>query len=135
MIKSKKLFDTLIYFIRSERSVLRVGQGEFPDAILDILIKKDGIVIWENQGIFKLISAPILHNIWLTREASQQLKKGYTRIEGPGNLEEISWGQGILISPTIVKNILLVPCEKRNGFSNSDPTAQPAKEHTNADIR
>lgn len=130
MIKSKKLFESFIYFIRYDGPFpLKVGSKELPDTVLDILIKKNGIVIWENQGIFKLIPVTILHNIWLTCGTSQQLKKGYPRMTPPSGLNEISFSQGIIIPPAIVKNLLLIPYEKRNGFSDPDSTAHSTSEN------
>lgn len=121
MVKSKKLFEPLIYFIRHDSQILRVGGEELPNAILEMLIKKNGIVIWENQGTFALISAPILHNVWLTYGTSHKIKKEYPLAGCPHNLKEIAWKQGIILTSTIVNNLLLIPNEKRNGFPDPKP--------------
>ena len=110
-MKSKKLFDSLIYYVRYDGPTLEIGSDEFPEVVLDILIKKNGILIWENQGTYKLVPAPVLHNIWLNHEASQQIKEEYPRVEGARGLNTISWNQGLPISPLIARNFLLVPHE------------------------
>ncbi len=123
MIESKRLFKVLIYRVRHNGPTLRAGNDELSDIILDLLVREKGIVIWENQGVFRLISAPILRNLELTRKASHQIKKDYHRIAGSNGLEEISWNQGIAISPVIVQNLPLVPREELSDTKADTATA------------
>ncbi len=128
MIKSKRLFDSLIYFIRYDGPTLTIGTDEFPTAILDTLIQKNGLVIWENQGTFKLIPTPVIHNIWLASDASDQIKKEYPRTEVPHGLNTVSWNQGLPISPVMARNFLSIPHEIRNGFADADTPTQATSE-------
>ena len=128
MVKSRKLFDSLIYYIQYDGPILRVGSDEFPSVVLETLVHKNGLAIWENQGTFKLISAPILHNILLTCGASQQLKEEYPRTGVPRGLNTISWSQGQPISPVIARNFLLVPHEERKSFADPDAATKAASE-------
>lgn len=128
MVKSKRLFDSLIYFIRYDGSTLTVGNDEFPEAVLDMLIQNNGLLIWENQGTFRLIPAPVIHNIWLASVASDQLKKEYPRAEISHGLNAVSWKQGLLISPIVARNFLTVPHEKRKGFADTNPAPEPTSE-------
>lgn len=128
MVKSRKLFDSLIYYIRYDGPVLKIGSDEFPAVVLELLVHKNGLVIWENQGTFKLIPAPVLHNILLTCGASHQLKKEYPRTGVSKGLNTISWGQGQPISPVIARNFLLVPHEERKSFADPDAATKATSE-------
>lgn len=122
-IESQTLFEISGYFIRHDGPFLRIDSEEFSEAILDILVENKSIVIWENQGSFKLIPTQILQNIQLVYGVSQQLAKEYPRTQRYDNLRVISWEQGITIPPQ-----LLAACEKRHELSNTDTSADPTTE-------
>jgi hypothetical protein len=132
MIKSGQFCRPLIYFIQCDTPILRMASVEFLLTTLDTLVNQNGIIIWERQGTYRLFTTSILRNAQLTCEASQQIKKNYSRITGASSLREISWLQGICIPSVIVQNLLLIPREECNSFSNPNSTANTTgKDQTN----
>ncbi len=129
MVKSRKCFAPYIYYLRYDRYTLKVGTEEFPDKVLTTLCdRKDGLVIWENQGAFKLIPAAILLNLLHARHASQQIKESYPRAVGPQSLNEITWSQGLPIAATIAGHLLLTPCKEPNELDDTNSDTGPAGE-------
>lgn len=125
MVKSRKCFEPYIYYVRYDRPTLRVGTEEFPDKVLTILCdRKDGLIIWENQGTFKLIPAGVLLNLSQARLASQKLAKSYPLVKGPRSLSEITWDQGVPITPTVVEHLLLTPCDATDESTEPDTPAE-----------
>lgn len=126
MIKSGKTLEPYIHFIRHNQPVLQIGTTEFPQIVLDIVVNELGIIIWENQGSFKIISYYVLRNAQLHYETLQQLKKEYPRTTKPSSLIEITWGQGISISSDAFKVLFLTPCNHSDELSKTDTPTDPA---------
>lgn len=122
MIKSTASLETFIYFVRCDEQILRIGSNIFPISILNRLVEKHGIVIWEAQGAFKLISTPILFNMILSYNTAQQLKKEYPRTRGLNDLRTIDWNQGISIPSAAVESLLLTAHNSSDDFINTDST-------------
>ena len=120
MIESKTYFKSIAYFIRCNKTLLQLGEkGKLSIHALKALLERNGIIIWENQGIFKLIPNSILRNVWTNFNAAQQIKENYPLTTEPRKLKEISWNQGIPISPIVVKNLLIID-NSGNESSNTD---------------
>jgi hypothetical protein len=104
MIKSQTVFKISGYFIRYDGLNLPIsdkelpGKKELPVVILLALVNHKGILIWENQGVFKLIPEQVLRNAKLNHEASRQLKKEYPRTKKLDSLKTISWEQGVPVT-------------------------------------
>lgn len=120
MIESGKNLEPYIHFIRHNRPVLRVGTTEFPRTVLDIVVNELGVIIWENQGSFKIISYYVLRNTQMYCETSQRLGKEYPRTTKLDRLSEITWEQGIFISSDAFKALFLAPRDSGNELGNTD---------------
>lgn len=124
-VKSETFFEVPIYFVRGHDLVLRIGSNDLPTKILNSLIERNGIIIWEVQGTFRLVPAPILCNILLNYHASQQLKKEYPRTKGLDGFTTIVWDQGISIPSAAVEILLLAARDHSDEFSKADTPANP----------
>lgn len=127
-VKSETSFETFIYYLRHDNLTLQIDNKIFPDKILNLLIKRNGVLIWEAQGAFKLIPAPILCNLILNYNASQQLKKEYPRTKEPDGFTTIVWNQGISLSPAAADVLLLAACKERYELCEPDTTTDPTTE-------
>jgi len=125
MIKSGKTLEPYIHFIRYDRSVLRVGTIEFPRAVLDTVVDELGVIIWENQGSFRILSYYVLRNTQLHCETSQQLEKEYPRTTKPKSLIEITWAHGIPISSDAVMALFLNSRDSGDKLGNTDTAPDP----------
>lgn len=127
MIKSMSIFEPHIYFIQHDKLILRVGSKKFPRPVLLSLINLKALLIWKNQGSFRLIPASVLCNLQTSGEVTEQIKKEYPRYEPLTSLDEITWDQGEPITLAVVK-ILLTACKKRYELRNPDTAADPTTE-------
>ena len=127
-MKPREIFDSFIYFTQCDRLVLEMGSKEFPVAVLQMLLKRNGVLIWENQGSFKLIPSPVLRNLMMHYETARKLDAVYPRIKPSTHMNKITWEQGITISPTVVKALLLTPHKGSDGLSEPDPATNPTGE-------
>lgn len=128
MIKAETFYYPHICFIRYNGLTLQIGDKHFPIWILKTLIKANGIIIWENQGAFRLIPNPILCNLKTQYENAQSLVAVYPRIKPPNDLNKILWEQGEPISSKIVEYLLSTSHEESDSPSGSDPTTQSTSE-------
>ena len=117
MIKSNILHKPLIYFVRCTGLILQIADTTLSGAMLDTLHDKNGIVIWENQGMFKLIPVLVLWNVLMEYKFTQQLKAQYPRTTV--NFVAIHWNQGIDISPKVVES-LLASQEECSGLTDTE---------------
>ena len=127
MIKpdKNKLYKPTVYFIRCHGPVLRVG-GDLPVAIFHLLINTKGVIIWEQQGRFKIIPPVILSNLARQYEAARSIGALYPRITPPTALTEIQWDQGT----DIYYNTVMVLLTTENCLGESDTTTDTTgKDH------
>lgn len=122
-MKSGKFYKPLIYFVRYNGLVLSVGE-QIPGRVVIALIEKGGIVIWENQGSFRLIASPILRNLVSHYEAARSRAILYPRIKPPATLNELSWEQGIDVSLKTAESLLSVPHEDGDELSNPNTATE-----------
>ena len=127
MIKSMSIFGPHIYFIQHDKLVLRVGSRKFPETVLLSLINLKAVLIWKNQGSFRLIPASVLCNLQASCETAAQIKKEFPRYKPLTSLDEITWDQGLPITLTVVKT-LLTACKKRYELCDSNATADSTTE-------
>jgi len=131
MLISKKIYRPIIYFFQHNASILPIGNDGLPPTIVATLIDEHGIIIWKNQGMFRLISNTVIHNLKTDYETARSLNALYPRMKVPAHLNEISWNQGIPISPEIVKILLSTTGKKSDSFGDSDASTETAnKDHT-----
>ena len=124
MIKSMSIFGPHIYFIQHDKLILRVGSKKFPRTVLLSLIGLKALLIWKNQGSFRLIPASILSNLQASCEVTEQIKKEFPRYEPLTRLNEITWDQGLPITLTVVKT-LLTACKKRYELCETNTPTDP----------
>jgi len=134
-MKVQTFFKPVICLVQHNSSTLaidtQIDDPRMLDSILYTLIKKNGIVIWENQGRFKLIILHIIQNALETYKISQQLKYEYPRTAGSAILNKITWEQGIDVSSEAVKELLSIPTDSSDDPGDSDaPTDTAGKDQT-----
>lgn len=125
MIRSNKFYESFIYFLHCNNSVLQLGSIELPTTDFLTLLEKSGVLIWENQGTFAIFAPPILQNIKIRYENARSIEAAYPRIKPPKGLTDLLWDQGTRISPTTV-SILLAACNHSDELSKTDTPADPA---------
>lgn len=126
-IKSRMSYDASIYFIRGDKLVLTVGV-ELSTTALRLLVAKDGVLIWEHHGSYKLIPTAILRNIITRYETARAISASYPRIKPPKDLMLIDWNQGWYVKPEIAEALLLVPRNHSDELGNTDSTTNPTTE-------
>lgn len=107
-----KLYKLHIHYTRSNTRILKLGSAELPTSAVQNLLANGGVLIWENQGSFKIVPNLVLHNMKLRYETARSIDALYPRTKPSAKLNEISWEQGIAISPAVVKALLLTPGEE-----------------------
>lgn len=128
MLESGKFYRPTIFFVQHNEMFLKVG-GELPTKILHTLIEINGVIIWENQGVFRLVPSHILRNLITQYETARSLNALYPRTKFPDNLLNITWDQGINISTVCETIKALLSTEESLG--NSDTATDPTGEdHT-----
>ena len=123
----KHLFEPLLYHIRCNKGYLVIGDMGIPITTLALLVEKNGMIIWENQGFFKLIPNSVLRNLRTRYENARSIAAVYSRVKPPKGLTEINWNQGIDI-PSAVAKVLLTACKKRYELRKPDTTTDPTTE-------
>lgn len=124
MTKSMSIFGPHIYFIQHDKLILRVGGKKFPRPVLLSLINLKAVLIWKNQGSFRLIPTSVLCNIQTSCEITEQLKDEFPRYKPLSNLEEITWDQGEPVTLAVVK-ALLTSCKERHELRDANTPADP----------
>lgn len=91
---------------------------------LTMLHHNTAMIIWENQGQFRIFSLSIIHNAWMAALSSANQKKFNQRHVAFPSL--INWAQGVDITPEVV-NILRAR-EGRDSSGGSDTEANTPAE-------
>lgn len=103
---------------------------ELTDLVYEVLTGlrlNDVILIWENQGRFRVISPAVIHNAWMATLSSIEQKTFNPRhVAFPS---PICWTQGVDITPDIV-NILRAREGCDSSSYPSSETDPPAKDQT-----
>ncbi len=129
-MRSMTFHVPLIYYVHFDGPVLFMGEPEIVDRILTRLVNEiNGVLIWENQGAYRLIPATVLFNLFTNREFLRRQMEHYPRITVSPDLSEITWNQGIAISPTVVEHLLLAPCDSSDESGKSDSATEPTVEN------
>ena len=104
-----------IVYIQCGALILRIVEegkfstGELPIQVLFSLHANKGVILWSNQGLHRLIPASIVHNAYCAYCIARELEKGfgtYHQIEAPASLKEISWDQGIEVTPELARHLM-----------------------------
>jgi len=122
-MKPNNFYTPYIYFLQCTKRVIQIGK-ELPTRVVVqlLLADKSGILIWENQGSFKIIPNSILRNLKTHYENTRSLSAMYPRIRPPKNLNTISWEQGYYILPEVAKLLLSIPDNRGDDFSEPNTT-------------
>ena len=123
-----KLITLPIYYVQQEGPVLTIESPVLPTSALQILLRDEGIILWENRGMFKLIPAPVIRNTLASYEDAQVVAAGYTRTVGPSWLREVSWSQGIPVPSDVARKLLSASGNGGNDLSDPKPTTQANSE-------
>lgn len=86
----------LIYFVEDNDPELNLSA-----VILARLSNNNAVIIWKNQGAFKLITSARIHNHWMAVQTIARQKKFNPRNTPPKF--PFFWSSGIQISPQVVK--------------------------------
>ena len=128
MTESGKFYTTSIYHIKCDKSMLQIGSDELPASIFREIAKDYGLVVWEHQGIFKLMDPTLIRNLEIRYETDRSINALYPRITPPKGLDWISWSQGVSISPAVVKILLSTPNDSSDNLGDTNPTTGPNSE-------
>lgn len=88
----------LIYFVEHNDSELEVSLD-----VLTILSSNAAVIIWKNQGAFKLFSQGKIHHHWARAQTAIKQMKFYSRNNPPRN--PFVWGHGLDISQEVVEEL------------------------------
>ena len=121
----------LIYHTRHDEHILRVGETELPTSILHTLLEEiDGMILWESQGVFGLITNEVLRNLVTRYETARSIDELYPRTKTPANLTNLSWNQCIMVPQEVARVLLSAPHEQANNLRDSKTAAKtPDKDH------
>lgn len=121
-----ELSEYVLYFhlINCGKPVLKIGSEELSGKLAIEIMERDSIIIWENQGMFKLIPNSILRNLKTQYENARRIDALYPRIEPPIGLNKISWDQGISIPEAVVQILL-----SKEKFGDTKSTAESTSEN------
>lgn len=93
------------------------------DIILGKLITEGGVILWENEGMFRLISNPVIINATICRKVGQAIEVMYPRTGSLDTRGHISWEQGIDLSSELVRGLL---GEETDNLDDTDSATKPA---------
>ena len=105
-MKPETMYDTTVYFARTNDATLTVGsvgKNFIEGTALQELSEHRGIILWECNGLFRIIPINIICNVLQLWESVQRLREYYPRLECPRI--EFTWSQGIDVSDQVVKRI------------------------------
>ena len=90
----------------------------------------DGMILWESQGVFGLITNEVLRNLVTRYETARSIDEFYPRTKTPANLTNLSWNQCIMVPQEVARVLLSAPHEQANNLRDSKTAAKtPDKDH------
>ena len=124
MLKSGSFLQREVYFIRSSKPSLEIGDPDFGGGIVHNSFAMQNIdaILWENQGAFKLIPRNIVLNLISQHETARSLTASYPRTKP--HAARVTWTQGIPIDSMVVKALFSIAEERRDGLSNPDASTE-----------
>ena len=117
-MENAKMYNLRFVLVAGNGTFLTVG-GDIPAEIVADVIDNGGVLIWENQGQFRLIPNSILRNVKIQYKNARRLVTFFPRGTPRKNLNQISWVQGVAISPTVVR--LLTASQDGHHAGQPDP--------------
>ncbi len=111
------------FFIRRDGPTLRIGEDVLPVKVIDTLRWIDGFILWERQGMFRIIPAPVIANLVSNYETARSIRAMYPRARPPAGLNTISWEQGIVISPPVANTLMSSSGKEGDGLGNTNTAA------------
>ncbi len=119
MSNSHEYHEIVIGAIRGNKPWIGI-LGKFSENYLANFLRKDGIWLWENQGLFRLISRAQLQNAQIRLETARRQQAYYPRLENQEALVRIYWEAGIPISAGAAKCLLSAPSEESKDSGEAD---------------
>ena len=118
--KQDSVFFYQLHYTKHNGTTLHLGTPELWCDRLEALVYQKGFILWENQGMFRLITAAVVKNASERYAAAQQLENGYAhhQLKAPDGLKEIYWDQGIPVPPELVPHLM---SKVQEHLSNPDP--------------
>ena len=83
-----------IYFVSTPMETIDIDKASIP---LDSL-QDSGVIIWERQGLFRVVSNAVLRNLYSIRCEFNQFKEHYPMTDVSKSPPIIHWDQGVDIS-------------------------------------
>ncbi len=120
-----KFRNVSMYHIRCDKSILTTEDVAAFRLTLAELLEEDGVIIWENQGAFRLIFSSVIRNCEICYEVAEKIGVLYPRAKAAGALRRITWEQGVPISKVIIENLLH---EETDDLGDTDSTADTTSE-------
>ncbi len=118
-----KFRNVSMYHIRCDKSILTTEDVAAFRLTLAELLEENGVIIWENQGAFRLIFSSVIRNCEICHEVAEKIRALYPRVNVAGALRNITWEQGVPIPKAIVENLLH---KETDDLSDTDSTTDAA---------